>query len=180
MRQAGDHPGLHGINSVREHDRDGRGRALDRKGRGRCDYYDDVNVQSNHLCRKFLKSLGAVPCIPALNHEVAALRISEFVQALEQRVVKCLVSARDKSHSPNFARLLRARGKRPRRRRAAEQRNELAPPNHSITSSARESKVGGIFKPSAEAAFKLMISSNSVACWTGRSPGFAPLSILST
>ena len=39
-------------------------------------------------------------------------------------------------------RLLRARRERPRRRRAAEQRDELAP-LHSITSSARASSVGG-------------------------------------
>ena len=39
-------------------------------------------------------------------------------------------------------RLLRARRERPRGRRAAEQRDELAPP-HSITSSARASSVGG-------------------------------------
>ena len=38
--------------------------------------------------------------------------------------------------------LLRARRERPRRRRAAEQRDELAP-FHSITSSARASSVGG-------------------------------------
>ena len=35
------------------------------------------------------------------------------------------------------SRLLRPRRERPRRRRAAEQRDELAPPDHSITSSAR-------------------------------------------
>ena len=40
-------------------------------------------------------------------------------------------------------RLLRARGQRPRRRRAAEQRDELAP-FHSITSSALASSVAGI------------------------------------
>ena len=39
--------------------------------------------------------------------------------------------------------LLRARRERPRRRRAAEQRDELAP-SHSITSSARARSVGGI------------------------------------
>ena len=37
---------------------------------------------------------------------------------------------------------MRARRERPGRRRAAEQRDELAPP-HSITSSARASSVGG-------------------------------------
>src|SRR5262249_24788753 len=74
-------------------------------------------------------------------------------------------------------RLLRARRERPRRR-AAEQRNELAPP-HSITSSARASNVAGISRPSALAVLRFKISSNSVGCWTGRSPGLVPLKILS-
>ena len=43
--------------------------------------------------------------------------------------------------------LLRARRQRPRGRRAAEQRDELAP-LHSITSSARASSVGGTVRPS--------------------------------
>jgi hypothetical protein len=45
--------------------------------------------------------------------------------------------------------LLRPRHYRPRGRRTAEQRDELASPNHSITSSARASSVGGISRPSA-------------------------------
>ena len=44
-------------------------------------------------------------------------------------------------------RLLRPRRERPCRRRAAEQRDELAP-SHSITSSARASSVGGTSRPS--------------------------------
>src|SRR5262249_20567403 len=75
--------------------------------------------------------------------------------------------------------LLRPRRERPRRRRAAEQRDELAP-FHSITSSARASSVGGTVRPSACAVIRLMTSSNFVACSTGRSPGFAPRKILST
>src|SRR5262249_13995918 len=61
--------------------------------------------------------------------------------------------------------LLRARHERPRRR-AAEQRDELAPP-HSITSSARSKKDSEIVKPSALAAVRLITSSNLVGCLTG-------------
>ena len=68
--------------------------------------------------------------------------------------------------------LLRARRERPRRR-AAEQRDELAA-LHSITSSARASSVGGISRPSAFAVFRLITSSNLVDCRTGRSAGFSP------
>src|SRR5262249_793898 len=55
------------------------------------------------------------------------------------------------------ATLLRARRDWPRRR-AAEQRDELAP-SHSITSSARPSSVIGTVRPSAFAVLRLIISS---------------------
>jgi hypothetical protein len=67
----------------------------------------------------------------------------------------------------------------PRRRRAADQRDELAP-LHSITSSARASKVGGTSSPSALAVLRLMTSSNLVGASTGKSAGFAPRSMRST
>ena len=51
---------------------------------------------------------------------------------------------------------------------------------YSITSSARASSDGGIVRPSALAVLRLMTSSNFVGCSTGRSPGLAPLRILST
>src|SRR6266702_5491254 len=44
-------------------------------------------------------------------------------------------------------------------RRPAEQRDELAPLHHSITSSARASSVGGTSRPSALAVLRLMTSS---------------------
>jgi hypothetical protein len=46
--------------------------------------------------------------------------------------------------------LLRAPRERPRSRRAAEQRDELATAAHSITSSASASRVGGTSMPSAQ------------------------------
>src|SRR5262249_37220886 len=55
-----------------------------------------------------------------------------------------------------------ARCERPPRRRAAEQRDELATFNaavHSITSPARASSVGGTSRPRALAVFRLMTSS---------------------
>ena len=94
------------------------------------------------------------------------------VQGLELR------SSGPESDGRQFARLLRPRCQRPRRRRAAEQRDELAPV-HSITSSARASSVGGSSRPSALAVRRLTRSSSLVGCSTGRSPGEAPLKILS-
>src|SRR5262249_25416888 len=74
--------------------------------------------------------------------------------------------------------LLRPRRERPRCR-AADQRDELAA-FHSITSSARASRVGGMSRPSALAVVMLTMRSNFVGCSIGRSPGFAPRRILST
>ncbi len=51
---------------------------------------------------------------------------------------------------------------------------------HSITSSARESTVGDTTKPIDLATLRLITNSNLVGCSIGRSPGFAPRSILST
>src|SRR5262245_65180631 len=75
--------------------------------------------------------------------------------------------------APHAARLLRARRERPRRR-AAKERDDLAP-SHSITSSAIASRPGGIATPSAFAVLRLITSSNLVGCNTGKSPGFSPL-----
>src|SRR5262249_21512010 len=70
-------------------------------------------------------------------------------------------------------RLLRARRDRPRRRRAAEQRDELAA-LHSITSSAATSSLSGTMRPSILAVWALITNSNLLACTTGRSAGLAP------
>src|SRR5262245_13229344 len=62
--------------------------------------------------------------------------------------------------------LLRPRRERPRACRTAEQRDELATPDHSITSSARASTFAGTSRPSALAATTLMTSSYlvGIAC----------------
>src|SRR5262245_29663219 len=70
-------------------------------------------------------------------------------------------------------RLLRPRRERPRRR-AAEQRDELATPDHSITSSARASREGGTVRPSALAVLRLSTVWYLVGACTGRSAGLAP------
>jgi len=53
-------------------------------------------------------------------------------------------------------------------------------PCYSITSSARESTVPGMVRPSALAVFKFTVSSYLVAACTGSSAGFSPLSMRST
>src|SRR5262249_12586139 len=76
-------------------------------------------------------------------------------------------------------RLLRARRQRPRSRRAAEKRDEVAS-LHSITSSAATSSLSGTVKPSALAVLRLRVVSYLVGAWTGRSAGLAPRRMRST
>jgi hypothetical protein len=62
---------------------------------------------------------------------------------------------------------LRPRRERPRRRRAADERDELAAFHlwaHSITSSASASSLSEIWRPSARAVLRLMASSNLIGC----------------
>src|SRR5262245_11021800 len=117
-----------------------------------------------------------------LDGDVLAFHEAEVVQALAERRGEVRgVLWRPAAHESDHwqPRLLRPCRERPRRRRAAEQRDEIAPP-HSITSSARASRVGGTSRPSALAVLRLITSSNFVGCSTGRSAGLAPLRILST
>ena len=74
---------------------------------------------------------------------------------------------------------LRTRRERPCGCRSGNCFNELAPPQ-SITSAARESSDDGTVRPSALAAFKLIVSSYFVGACTGKSAGFSPLRIRST
>jgi len=61
----------------------------------------------------------------------------------------------------------------------AEKSDEIAT-GHSITSSARASKLSGTVRPSAFAVLRLMTSSYLVGACTGRSAGFSPLRMRST
>jgi len=93
-------------------------------------------------------------------------------QAHAQRIAgRCAIEPSDHRHD----RLLRARHKRQCRRRAAEQRDELAA-FHSIISSARSRSDGGTSTPIALAVLRLITNSNFVGCSTGMSAGFVPRS----
>src|SRR5262249_13220822 len=74
---------------------------------------------------------------------------------------------------PHALALLRARRERPRRSRAANERDELAT-LHSITSSARCCRCQGTSRPSDFAVLRLISNSNVTGAWTGSSLGFSP------
>ena len=84
---------------------------------------------------------------------------------------------RPRKPTTGHRRLLRPRRERPCGGRASEQRNEIAPPDHSITSSASNCRELGTSMPSNLAVCALMTNSNLLDCTTGSSPGFAPLRI---
>src|SRR5215469_15398662 len=113
---------------------------------------------------------------------VAVFNPSEHRKSLPKRhqaslYFRVVLGERMQEHdAPHPLWLLRARRNRPRRRRAAEQ-DEVAARDHSITSSARASSVGGTSRPSALAVLRLMRSSILLACCTGKSAGFSPLRI---
>src|SRR5262249_15566724 len=102
--------------------------------------------------------------------------LAKSAQSVSHRVGRPGVEEGDHRH----CRLLRACRQRPGRGAAAEQRDELAPASHSITSSARASTVVGMSRPSAFAVFRLTTSSYLVGACTGRSAGFSPLRMRST
>src|SRR5262245_48501611 len=122
-------------------------------------------------------------CETVFDRHIAAVDITGFTQAATERgreIGPVILTERVQEPDHRHRRLLRARRERPRDRHAAEQRDELAPPDHSITWSARSRNDSGMVKPSAFAVVRLMTRSNLVGCSTGMSPGFAPRRILST
>jgi hypothetical protein len=107
-------------------------------------------------------------------------KIKEHLAHLASVTVRPTVACQTLYANRRHLRLLRPHRERPCScRAAAEQRDELTP-LHSITSSAVASSEGGTVRPSAFAVLRLMTSSNLVGCSTGKSPGLAPLRILST
>src|SRR5262249_39379822 len=98
----------------------------------------------------------------------------------DPRLILTIVGGCGQEHANAPHPLALLRHSRPRRRRAAEQRDELAAPDHSITSSARSRIDVGSVRPMAFAALRLTMTVNRLERSTGRSPGFVPLRILST
>src|SRR5262249_15403661 len=112
-----------------------------------------------------------------LDLHVLAVDVAGFIEAFTKRDRIARVGlGRPVSDKPNHRHraLLRARRQRPSRR-TAEQRDEIAAADHSITSSAATSSVCGTVRPRALAVLRLIAISNLVGCRTGNSDGLAPL-----
>src|SRR5262245_40835933 len=84
------------------------------------------------------QSVGLVLRPAILDHDILSLDVAGFTKALaECGQIACTIDRRRNAEESYYRHrwLLRSRCKRPRRR-AAEQRDELAPSHHSMTSSA--------------------------------------------
>src|SRR5262245_38856874 len=121
---------------------------------------------------------GITQASAILDAQVAALAPAQTLKRLlERRELGTPCGGRAREHADpahSLALLLRPRRKRPRRR-TAEERDELAAAQHSITSSAATRSLSGTVRPSTRAVWWLMTSSILLDCTTGKSAGLAPL-----
>ena len=132
-RQAVDEAGADRIGDDREHDRHGAGRLQQRPhGRGAMGQ-DDVRRERGQF-RRVSANVGGIGRGPAgVDPHVAADGPAQLRQPLQERPDAGLKfrivrgCGQEHADAPHPLALLRARRERPRRRRAAEQRDELAP-----------------------------------------------------
>src|SRR5262249_4190588 len=180
-RWARDQAGGDRIAHLCEYDRQGAGSVLQRH-HGRLIAGENSIRPHPHEFGSEASQALVIPAWPALlDVDIATFDPPEILQAPAERrhaelAFGVLLRQPRNQHADavHLLTLLRPRRERPRSR-AAEQRDELAPPHlrgHSMTSSARASSLSGISRPSAFAVLRLISNSNFVDCWTGRSAGF--------
>src|SRR5262249_27538799 len=129
-------------------------------------YRDHIHVQTNEVGGKLRDAIVSTRRVSLSDDDVSALNVAKRAQSASEGVKFLFIRSccSEKSNSGDLCRLLRAPREGPRHRRAAEQRDEVAPP-HSITSSARASRLSGTVRPSALAVLRLITSSYLVgAC----------------
>jgi hypothetical protein len=122
---------------------------------------------------------------PALHEDDAStLCVTALAQAALEGIEEVLIgrgsSRLEEADPPGLGRLLGAGGPGRGREPGRGGGDEPAPVHPLTTSSSRANSDGGTVSPVLLAIFRLMASSSLVGCSTGRSPGFAPLRILST
>src|SRR5499433_683213 len=145
---------------------------------------DQVHLQTDEFGGERGETIRFPLSEPDLKNDVLARDPAEVAESLLEcqqvgfvTILRSLVEIAD---PPHLGRLLRLGGERRGEETASHSANERAPGDHSMTWSARARRDGGIVRPSALAVLRLITSSNLAGCSTGRSPGLAPLRILST
>src|SRR5262249_52542725 len=128
---------------------------------------DHVRRQPDQLRRINARKRGVASAPASIDAKILAFNPSQLTKSLDEcRVIRLprrigRRAIHQHTDAPRAVSLLRPRRERPRCR-AAEQRDEVAPIVHSITSSARASNVAGTSSPSALAVLRLITSSNLV------------------
>src|SRR5262249_23611426 len=144
--EAGDETSLDRIEAAAEDDRNGRGRGFGRECR-RYEVWrdDDGYPAADQIGRQFRQPIIVIVRPEVFDGHVLALDIASFAEPFSECCDKiCAPFGRTTEEKPDHwpRRLLRVRRDRPRRR-AAEQRDEVATLHYSITSSARASNLSG-------------------------------------
>src|SRR5215472_6314980 len=154
--KAGDEPELNRVAARFEDDRNFCGRRLSCERRRSAGRGNHRHLTMNQIGRHRRQPIKPTPGPAVLDCHVAALDITVFAQPFEKGRQLPLVTLRRISVEKSdhrHRRLLRAHRERPRRR-ATDERDELAPP-HSITSLARAMNTSDKETPSDDAVFRL-------------------------
>src|SRR5258705_5061456 len=110
-------------------------------------------LRPDQLLRRLAVAVDLAIEVHEVDCEILPFDVSKFTHSPVESDPKCCGSRIDQRHDPDTQHLggcLRPRRQRPRRRRAAEEPDELAP-IHSITSSASASSDGGTTRSSMRA-----------------------------
>src|SRR5262249_5879592 len=116
-----------------------------RRRRAPCD--NDFHRQFHQLRRQIGIAVVVAFCEPRLQAQVFTFHVAILSQFANNPLDRRQWLRRE--YSDDMHCFLRLRRERPRGGRAAEQRDELTPPDHSITSSASASSLSGIVRSSA-------------------------------
>src|SRR5262249_34846024 len=136
---------------------------------------DGSGIEAYQFLRKLVVRFGLTERETIFDREILTLDIAKVAEASLQSLNEVgETGGRKIADTRHLCWLLPPRRERPRYR-TPDQRDELAPPDHSITSSAIASSEGGTARPSIRAVWRLITSSNLDDCTTGRSTGFVPL-----
>src|SRR5215472_16843940 len=174
-RQARHESRPHGIANRDHHNRNRRGRFPGGSSCGATVADDDIDRKACEIPRDRGEPIGLPLGRPIFEDNIPAFDVTKVAQFLPEVIPDwCIIDDADERSLRRS--MLRARRERPSSN-TAEKRDEIAPPDHSITSSAIESMSCETLRPSALAVLRLMTSSIFVTCCTGRSAGFSPLRI---
>src|SRR5262249_19989210 len=180
-RQAGREPATDHIIGHAD-DRDGLSRALDGPDARVAEGDNEIYILRDELTGQCRGTLAPALRPNELEADVASLFPADRLHVAAERVGEGLhdilrIEPQHADHRQVV--LLCPRRQRPRRRRAADSQDELAP-FHSITSLALERKSGEMAMPRARAVRRLITKSNFDASSIGSSPALVPRRIRAT